>query len=529
MSFFDRIKSKAENAFYNKRDVPEAAYELEPEKKLQREMRRYEDSFPEDYVNLLKLEKQLRRDFDEYSESNNDSEPSDAYVKLYLSEDKMTAFLCVFPPKYGGQEITIQAMQGDLMLEGITHGIDCGLLEQIVSQKQYMRIFVIAKGTAPVDGKDGEIVDCIERRGELNIQVGENKVVNFEMHNLFQRIKKGEAICKIVPPEQGVDGRNVVGRVLPSKNGASVAIPQGKHTVLSQDKSLLLAGINGDISFSNGVFSIENRFIIEGNLDSNSSKLEFSGDIIIGGDVSDGVMIITKGSVIIGGWVGDAVIKAGRHIYIQKGMNGNNHGTLEAMGEVQCKVMENLKVSAYGDVYSDLITKCDITAGGSVYIKGGKGMLVGGTIRAARAVEAKRIGNQSLVMNSIFIGYSPEKMLSVDTANKNLDDIEKTLEKIRITIKKLWGVPSLPPEKKETLHKLNQQEELYLIEKANLSQKRQELLEELMNEEECYVTAESILPLTIVNLLDKKLTIREGMENCKVCHLKNKLCVKKMK
>lgn len=519
MSLFERLKSNAESVLY-KRNTEDSSSEADTEKRFIKNISVYKTEFPKDTEHLMWLKPSILKDVKAYQSgrhSDKDGTPArDAYNKTYISEDKMTAFICVFPPANGGADITKESLLEDLVLEGITYGIDYDLIGQIAENRHYLCMYAVARGTASTDGADGSIVDLFERNEKMVIQVGVDNIIDFEKPILFHRIKKGEAICRIIPPEAGDNGSNIFGWVFTGKNGIPAVIPQGSHTLLSKDKTVLLAEIDGDISFSGGVFSIENRLVIEGNLNDSSENIKFAGDVIVSGSVENHVEIHAEGSVIIGGQVGSAKIYAGGYIYIAKGMNGDGQGLLNARGDALCRVVENTKIAALGNVYATVINKCDITTEGSVYVTGGKGMLVGGTIRAAGSLEAKRIGNQSLCVNTISIGYNTRLNDYLKGFHSKTEEIDKTLDKIKKVKQQLVNNSDLSQERKEILQQMNQQEKLYLGEKNKLDLDRNQFLMSCKNDEKATLKAENISPLTIVTFRGKKLTINKEVDNCKV-------------
>lgn len=519
MSFFERFKANAEDIF-NKRAADAPPNESDTEEKFIKNISMNKTEFPDDVKSLMHLKPLIYKDFKEHQSGRyadkDSSRAREAYVKIYVTEDKMTAFLCAFPPANNGKEITVDVMLEDLSLEGVTYGIDHELIAQIADKRQYLCMYAVARGTLPADGKNGEIIDFFIRNEKMDIQIEKDKNIDFDKPILFHRIKKGEAICRIVPPDQGCDGSNIFGRRSSGRGGVSVAVPQGNHTVLSKDKTVLLAEIDGDIFFENGVFSIENRLVIEGDLTDSSNILDFAGDIIISGDVGNQVEIHAGGGVIIGGQVGSAVIHAGKYIYISKGMGGEAQGVLNAHGDVMCKLMENVKVVIQGDLYANVVNRCDITADGSVYINGGKGMLIGGTTRITGFLEAKRIGNQSFCVNSISIGYNPRLNAYLKDIDEKISKIEITLEKIKKAKQQSSNSPNLSQERKDIFLQMNQQEKLYLEEKNKLGQERIQYLLTCKEDEKSFVKAESIQPITIVTFRNKKLSISKENDNCKV-------------
>lgn len=510
MAFLDRLKS-----MYEKRNAVEDMDIIQVAKdEVEEEIRIFKEKYPDDCEAFLPIESQIRKDYENYVRvSRETEEPLDYSLNLYISQDKMTAFGCVFAPILGGRHMSVEKLEEDIILEGINFGLCYKDMEQVASERQYFKIFVVARGTYPIAGMDGRIIDYIERHEKFSVEANNEEIVNFDRPEIFYHIKKGEVICRIEPKKEGIDGSNVVGGAIPASEGVPAKIPKGQNTVLSSDSSVLLAGRDGHIFYQDGAFCIESSLIIEGNLDGSVSTLEFMENITIIGDVADGVSITAKGDVMIGGKVGAAEIRAGGNIYIHNGMDGKQQGRLVADGSIKCRILANAKVFAHRNIYADSILQCDVTTPESVYVKGGKGILAGGITRAGKCLEARRIGNKSGRINLLFIGNS-KFLMEIERKESRISEIDENLEKISKILARLKN--DFAKDKVEASNRLRQQRGLYLAEKKDLTEQIEEIYLDQAGKGNCYVKAESILPHTIVDYLGKKLAIKEPKDNCKI-------------
>lgn len=510
VAFLDRLKHR-----YEKRNsVDETEIFPAEQNIIEEEIAVFKAGNTEDLEGFDKIEEMLKKDYSEYVKRKEEAgEPFDYSLNLYISQDKMTAYGCVFPPVLGGQDMNGEGLEEDANLEGIIHGLCSEAMEQIAARRLYYRIFVAARGTCPVEGMDGRIIDYIERRDKISVEADENNIVDFDRPEIFYHIKKGEVICRIEPATKGTDGCNVVGGALPASVGKPAKIPKGKNTVISKDGSVLLAERGGHIFYKEEAFSIENTLIIEEDLEGSSGPLEFMENITIIGNVGDGVSISTKGNVMIGGKVGAAEIKAGGNIYIHRGMDGKQQGRLIAEGTVKCRSLANTKVSAQGNIYANAIVQCDITTSSSVFVKGAKGILAGGVVRVKNCLEARRIGNISGRINLVFIGDT-RFLKEIERIEKRITEIDQNLDKIARILFQIKN--DLSKEKMETSYRLRQQRELYLKEKKGLVNQLSGIYADHGDKKVCYVKAENILPHTIVDYLGKKLAIKEPRDNCRI-------------
>lgn len=440
----------------------------------------------------------------------------DARCAVYVPSDKMTAFACIFPPIGEGQEISLEMIEEALKDNKVTYGIDEEKISGIAAEKKYGVLFAVARGLVRTNGEDGRVDDCFSRQEDVGLKEDARGNVDHKSLRRFQGVLAGDVICEITPPTEGEDGIDVTGKLLKAKPGVQPKIPQGKNTELSEDGTKLLATMDGDISFHNGLFNVDRLLTIDKSVDNAVGNLDFNGNIIIKGDVKSGFKVCATGDIIVRGMVAGAVLSAGGSIEIAKGMNGNGQGMLEARGDVKLTFMENANVICHHDVYASTIINSNITCGGSVIAKQGKGVIIGGSIVAGNSVEARRIGNQSGCETEIKIGQSMQDEDNLEYLRKELKLNKDTLDKILKNITYLKGKIELPISKKEILDKLQVQSILYVEKIDVISAKLEKLENERPDFSQCRVRSDIIYPTTHISLDYAKLTVRDTTAKCQV-------------
>lgn len=440
----------------------------------------------------------------------------DARCAVYVPSDKMTAFICIFPPIGGGQEVSLEMIEEALKDNKVTYGIDKEKISGIAFEKTYGILFAVARGLVRTNGEDGRVEDRFSRQEDVGLKEDVRGNVDHKSLRRFQGVLAGDVICEITPPTEGEDGVDVTGKILKAKPGVQPKIPQGKNTELSEDGTQLLATMDGDVSFNNGLFNVDRLLTISESVDNAVGNLDYNGTIVIQEDVKSGFKVCATGDIIVRGMVAGAVLSAGGSIEIAKGMNGNGQGTLEAHGNVKLTFMENANVICHQDVYASTIINSNVTCGGSVIVKQGKGVIVGGSIVAGKSVEAKRIGNQSGCETEIKIGQSMQDEDNLDYLRKELKINKDMLDKILKNIGYLKGKEELPISKKEILDKLHIQSILYMEKIDVISTKLEKLENERPDFSQCRVRSDIVYPTTYISLDYAKLTVRDTTARCQV-------------
>ena len=81
----------------------------------------------------------------------------DESVEIFVSPDNMYAVAKFYPPSNKGNRMNQSEIKTDLNMKKITYGIDEAAIEKFISEPEYMKKIVIAKGLQPVQGHDAVI------------------------------------------------------------------------------------------------------------------------------------------------------------------------------------------------------------------------------------------------------------------------------------------------------------------------------------------------------------------------------------
>lgn len=320
----------------------------------------------------------------------------DTQVLVFLPKNQLTAWILALPPVNGGAELTLTMLEDALHDAKVSYGVDRDLLQSLPDwPDRYFHLYMAARGHAVVHGKDGVVVDMFSRNLERTYHMNDNGQVDYATLNTVQNAEAGAVICRILPPTEGEDGRTVLDQVITAKNGHPAAAPKGRNTELSEDGSALLASRAGHVEFTGRSFEIKPLLEIGGNVDFSTGNINFLGDVHIHGDVCSGFTVQAMGSITIDGVVESCSIEAGGDLIVVKGVQGNNQAVIRSQRNVFVKYLENCSVYARGNIQADCIIQCEVFSDGVVQVRSGRGTIIGGSIRAAREVNAAIVGTKS--------------------------------------------------------------------------------------------------------------------------------------
>ena len=441
----------------------------------------------------------------------------DAQASVLISPDKMKAFISLMPPE-GGRMLTKDEILNILKDNGVVFGINDLVLESIVSNPVYGKMICVAEGVLPADGKNGSIEFHFNIKKDIKPAILADGSVDFRQLNIVENVKKGQKLCTLIPPEDGTPGKTVTGTDIPAKPGKQASLPRGKNVEPDEDGQSLIASIDGQVEYSDEKVNVFATYEVHADVDNSTGNISFVGNIIVRGNVLTGFTVEAGGNVEVWGVVEGAVIKAGGDIILRRGMQGLGKGILKCGGDIIARYIENSNIEAGNDIKAEAIMHSNVKCGNRLELSGRKGLLVGGTCKVGKEIEAKVIGSYMATSTDIEVGVDPrlrERYKEIkDEISAAENDIKKSEQAINI-LKKLQIAGMLTQDKENMLNKA-------LRTKLFLTNKLVDLKEEL-SEVEVALQQDSfgkvkaynyIYPGVKVTIGASSMRVRENLQYC---------------
>lgn len=317
----------------------------------------------------------------------------DATARFTVSTDAMAGWILLIAPLGNGAHITMEEIRGLIADEKIVHGINEERLESMVTNHQYFRLFPVVQGTAPIPGEQGRVTEFYVKERICVFTADADGNLDYRAQNYFQPVFQDGTICEIHLPTEGTPGLNLRAEEVPAKPGEPAKITPGKNTHISEDGTELLADIDGDVVYEQGLFVVRSTMQVPGDVDYSTGNINFMGDVHIKGNVRDKFIVRATGSVIVDGLLESAIIDADGDVIIAGGVLGDGEGTIRSRGNVRAKFMENCIVYAAQSVQTDYILSSEVFCDGPLMVTSGKGVIMGGTVSIHSYIESKSIGS----------------------------------------------------------------------------------------------------------------------------------------
>jgi uncharacterized protein (DUF342 family) len=372
----------------------------------------------------------------------------DGWFRVHLTADSMEAFLTLEQPSGEGKWPTKADALAVLRDENIVFGVDEEVIEHLVQQRPTGSILV-ARGRAAEPGMDAEIKLFFEIGSIWKFFTEETSdKVDFREVQTIQNVTAGQVIGEKIPATQGKPGCNVLGREILPQNGKDKSFKLGKNAAWTEDGLKIISKIDGEPSSARNQINVNPVHEIRGNVDFKSGNIKFLGSLVIHGNVDSGFRVEAEGDITIHGGVEAAELKVDGNIVIRGGVTGMDKCFISCGGDFAAKYVEHAKIDCGGSVMvKEAIMHCEVNAERRVVVETGKGLIVGGVIRAGDDIAVKTIGSRFGTVTELEAGTKPKLQIEAQELEGTLQNARVNLEKSEKVMVLLERIPRLPPDR----------------------------------------------------------------------------------
>jgi uncharacterized protein (DUF342 family) len=418
----------------------------------------------------------------------NHNPANDSMASIEVDDLEMKVFVTVIPPGTGGADLKIDSYKSMLVQNRVYHGVKEEFLEGFVDRPSYREKVEIAEGLKPVNGKDAYIHYFFETdQTQIKLKEGTNGRVNFKELNIIQNVVQNQPLAKKVPPEDGVDGKTVTGKILPARAGNDIPMPVGTNVHVNEETETILSDINGQVIIANGKINVEPVLTVEGDVNLKTGNIIFLGTVIITGNVEDTFSVKAAGNIEVKGTISKAELDAEGDIIVYQGINGKGGGKIRAGRSIWSRFIENANVEAGNMVVvTDGIINSNVDAIKSIVCMGKRASIMGGRLRAGEEINAKVLGNSTSGTETICeVGFDPHSKLELDRLLEIKSSSEEELETMRLDLQTLINTKkqrkTLPEDKEAYLQELMERRQVLTDELSEVNDGIQKV-QEFMNQ-----------------------------------------------
>jgi uncharacterized protein (DUF342 family) len=401
---------------------------------------------------------------------------NDSMVSVDISEGEMKAYITVTPPGLGGCDISMETYLSFLRNNRVAYGVDEEFLKEFADRPVYKEKVPVAEGTRPVNGRDSYIQYNFETdQTKLKLREGSNGRIDFKDLNIIKNVVENQPLARKIPPETGVMGRTVTGKVIPAKNGKDSPLPLGKNVHKGDDGATIIADKSGQVVLSGGKINVEPVYTVRGDVNLKTGNIIFLGTVIINGNVEDGFSVKAAGNIEVNGTVEKAELDAEGDIIVHQGITGKSSGFVKAGRSIWARFIENAVVEAENMVVvTDGIINSQVDAFKRIVCQGKRAHIVGGRLRASEEINAKILGSPTSGTETICeVGIDPKSKVQLEKLSAAKEEMEKQLDDIQRNLQTLINIKkqrkSLPEDKEAYMRELMDKRQVLAsdLQKAN--------------------------------------------------------------
>lgn len=250
---------------------------------------------------------------------------SNRTLNINVPEGKMEAYITItysLPSnneESKGQHIplyTMEELKEALNKAGIVYGIIQYNLEKCLDKRGADRV-LIAKGSLPIDGAD----DMLDIKFDVDKDIRKlnedsSGRVDYKSIGAINSVNEGDVLAVKIPGKEGIDGKDVYGKIVKCKAPKKIKL-RAIQGCKMKDENTIIASISGKPCMKNNAFYVYSTHEVSGDVDLKTGNVTFLGDIIIKGNVREGMKVKSGNSIAVFQNVLEALIEGKSDINIK--------------------------------------------------------------------------------------------------------------------------------------------------------------------------------------------------------------------
>lgn len=344
---------------------------------------------------------------------------------IAISKDKQEC-LCSYVPRQQGSMMTRDELNGYLAAAGVKGDFNEGVLNAFAvnaAAGQAQRNVVVATGIPPVNGIDGWLSYTVQPSVTAQPDGDDTAAIDLHQVQTFINVMPGDEIAHVTPPTPGSAGKSVTGETIPPVPGKPLALKIGKNITAEDNGERLVASAAGRVCVASGEISVEEEYVVSGDVNFRVGSIVFNGVVEVRGDVLDDFSVNATKGLRVTGNIGNCSIQSGGDISLC-GMDGQGKGTLVCGGSIKAQFIHDSIIECAGDIIVEVeLHNCIVRTLGRIIVN--RGAIAGGSYTALGGIEAKKIGSMASVRTKLTVGVDYH----------DAEELEKLMEELALNHK----------------------------------------------------------------------------------------------
>jgi uncharacterized protein (DUF342 family) len=353
--------------------------------------------------------------------------------ELTITADKMAAF--INPRQDPAPEATLESIKGLFEMEHIKFGVvnDEQIINYLASKPAINKPWKIAQGKPMKPGRPPKIKYYFETDPLKVGTIDESGSIDFKNRGKIPQVVEGAVIAEIIPPTEGVPGRDIYDNPIPPPAYADVSVSTGKGVQRSEQAPLnFVAQTKGRPELKeDGTLCVSEVLTISGDIGIETGHVEFDGHIEVAGSIQEDYRV--KGKSLKADEILQSNIEIEGDILVSKGIIG---ATIWTDGSIRARHIRDAVIDALGDINVETEAyESKIETNGAFNIE--RGTILCSEISAMRGINAAEIGTDGSAPCNLKVGVDNRMENKIARLNLEIDEKQKGLEELKSRIEEL--------------------------------------------------------------------------------------------
>ncbi|MFP4643940.1 MAG: flagellar assembly protein A [Spirochaetales bacterium] len=325
----------------------------------------------------------------------------DVVTRVRVSEDKLSAYLTVFPHLGTGMELTREAIDEALEKKSVTYGIREEGVQRALDadrneSKQEATVLIARGRLATPDGRPAvQFFTSLPK--DPKVRIRPDGSADFRNTGSLSSVSQGAPLAAVFRETAagesiGVDGANIT-----ASEEAPKIIYGGKNVETRNDEDgavLLFAQADGRLEIRDNTMNVITAHIIEGDIDMSTGNIEFPSAVKVGGSVRSGFTVMAGGDIEVGDTIEAALVSSEQSVTVGGGIKGAGRAVIRAKKELNARFIERARVFGVGSINLEAgAMNASIKCNDRIRCSPKKSRIAGGEIKSRLGLEVVDLGS----------------------------------------------------------------------------------------------------------------------------------------
>ncbi len=264
------------------------------------------------------------------------------------------------------QKYIFKEIEEALKVKGIVYGI---LYENFKEAIKGGMEIQIAQGTPPKSPTDDKIEYYFPTRQNRTLREEDGKIDYMDAGSIFF-VKENTLLARVIEGKEGTPGIDIFGRIIPNEKKKRKVIKKGPNCEYTPDRMGIVSKISGMPCLKNDTITVFNTYSLNNDVDPKTGNIVFDGNILINGNVKEGMKVYSRGFITIAGNVDSSEIRSDGDITIMKNLicSTVRAGAEEVLNPMALKYLKDITefFMSFTDSIEDLLKNAALSENSSM-------------------------------------------------------------------------------------------------------------------------------------------------------------------